>query len=266
MSAPAPRSTPMTSPNAPAAPARTPETASSTTTERAGVVPHSVAACTKVSGAGLPASPSEVATRAVDHGDEPVGQAGRGEHGGGVRRRRDDRERHPQLAQHVEERDRARVGGDAVAVEDDVEGVVLAVAEPAHGVRVGRVGRVAVGQSDAARREQVAHSVVAGLAVDVGEVVGVGVGRGVRAGGVPPGQEGVEHLRPGAHVDLRGGRQDAVEVEQDRVVVRPGHLHRCAHDPNARDCESACAIDRPVLLTRVGGRRRARGARLRCEV
>ncbi len=269
VSAPAPRSTPMTRPNPPAAPARTPETASSTTTERAGVVPHSVAAWTKVSGAGLPASPSCGGDPAVDHGDEPVGQPRGVQHGGGVRRRRDDRERHPQLAQRVEEGDRTGVGGDAVAGEHDVEGVVLAVAEPADGVRVRRVGRVAVGQPDAARREQVAHALVAGLAVDVGEVVGVGVGRGVGAGGVPGGQEGVEHLRPGAHVDLGGGRQHAVEVEQDRVVLRPGHRHRCAHDENARDCESACAISPSVVNAQrsgsaaIVGRRGPRGRTIR---
>ena len=63
----------MTRPKPPAPPARTPETASSTTTERAGVVPHR-AACTKVSGAGLPASPSSRGDPAVDDRHEAVGQ------------------------------------------------------------------------------------------------------------------------------------------------------------------------------------------------
>ena len=135
-SAPAPRSTPMTRPKPPAAPARTPETASSTTAERAGVVPHSFA-WTKVSGAGFPASRSEVATRPSTTVTKRSANPPPPSTAGGVRRRRDDGERHPLLTEEVEELDRTRVGVDAVAGEHRVEGVVLAVAESAHGAGVG---------------------------------------------------------------------------------------------------------------------------------
>ena len=52
----------------------------------------------------------------------------------------------------VEQRDRARVGRHAVALEHLVEGVVLAVAEPAHGRRSVAASSAALGQVDAARR------------------------------------------------------------------------------------------------------------------
>ena len=64
-----------------------------------------------------------------------------------------------------------------------------------------RVVRGALGQRDAAGGEERPHAVVAGLAVDVLEVVGVGVGLGDAA----LGEVAVEQALPGAHVHL-GGR------------------------------------------------------------
>ena len=90
-------------------------------------------------------------------------------------------ERHAELAQVVEQPHRAREGGDAVARQHRVERVVLPVAEPRHRLRARRVLRGALGQVNAARVQEVADAVVARLAVDVREVVGVGVRRPVAA-------------------------------------------------------------------------------------
>src|SRR5215212_6424916 len=57
-----PRATPTTRPKPPARPALTPEMASSTTTARSGGTPSILAASSKVSGAGLPASFFSAAT------------------------------------------------------------------------------------------------------------------------------------------------------------------------------------------------------------
>ena len=71
------------------------------------------------------------------------------------------------------------------------------------------IRHLALGQADVAALEQGPHAVVAGLAVDVREVVGIGVG--LRAVGL---EERREQPRPRVHVHDRGGRQHAVEVEQ----------------------------------------------------
>jgi hypothetical protein len=78
----------------------------------------------------------------------------------------------------VEQHDRARVGRDAVPVEDPVEGVVLAVAEAADGDRGARILGAALGQRDPPGGEEVADPVVARLAVDVVVVVADGASLG----------------------------------------------------------------------------------------
>ena len=127
-----------------------------------------------------------------------------------------------EVAQVVEQPDRPRVGLDAVTLEHRVEGVVLAVAETAHGHAGRWVLRGPLRELDAARGEEVADAVVARLAVDVGVVVGVGVRRPVALEvGCLVLEEAVEHLRPGPHVHLGRRRDHAVEVEQCRRVVVP---------------------------------------------
>ncbi len=71
---------------------------------------------------------------------------------------------------------------DTVARQHLPEREVLAVAEPADRLGPGTVRRVAPGQLDPARGEQRRDSLVAGLAVDVREVVLLGVRRDVVAG------------------------------------------------------------------------------------
>src|SRR5699024_6426662 len=114
-------------------------------------------------------------------------------------------------------------------------------------------GRVPVGQGDAAGGEEAAYAVVARLAVDVVEVVLVGV----RAGLVTAfGQEVGEQRAPGVHVHLGGRGQDAVEVEQDAVEVAPLHRRKLRGwtavgqngattrtSPTGRPCPRTGAVD-----------------------
>ena len=130
----------------PARPAATPEMASSTTATCAVGTPSSSAAWTKVSGAGLPGRLSARRDRAVDHDLEPVGQARGGEHRSAFRELDTTASGTPSARELVEQRDRSGVGDDALAREQPVEDHVLRVAEAAHGVGVGRVDGVALGQ------------------------------------------------------------------------------------------------------------------------
>src|ERR671933_95510 len=77
----------------------------------------------------------------------------------------------------VHEPHRAGVGLDAALADQPLHQLVLAVGEPAHGLRVGRVVRVAIGEVDAAAGQERAYAVVARLAVDVLVVVAHGVER-----------------------------------------------------------------------------------------
>ena len=107
---------------------------------------------------------------------------------------------------------RPGIGHDAIG-QVPVEQLVLVVAHGANGVVAGRIGGVALGQRDSAGRQERAHAVVAGFAVDVREVVG----RGVREVG--------EQCAPGPLVDLGGRGDDPVQIEQHRVEggpVEPG--------------------------------------------
>jgi hypothetical protein len=146
---------------------------------------------------------------AVDDRVEALAEAGSGQHGPGVARRRHHRLRDAVAVEHLDHRHGARVRLDAVAVEQLSEQQVLAVSERGHARVAGRVIRDAVGELDPSRRQERPHAVVAGLAVDVGEVV---VTR------EPP---RLEQLGPGPLVHRRGRGDDPVEVEQHGAVARP---------------------------------------------
>ena len=119
---------------------------------------------------------------AVDAHLEQVRGAGDVEHHGGVLARRHEADPDPGVAQLVDQRDRGGERAHAVLAHLGVEEVVLAVAEPADGLPLRRVGRVAHRQLDAARGQEVADAVVARLAVDVEPVVGLEVERPERVG------------------------------------------------------------------------------------
>ena len=174
-----------------------------------------------VSGAGLPARCSFGGHLAVDDDREVVDHAGGLEDGAG---------RCASWTRWRASR-RARQGLDAARIEPGRPRRPRCAASPrstsflrlpsaADGLGGGIVGRVAVGQLDAPRLQERAHAVVARLAVDVREVVGVGVGLGAPR---CPARKSLNICVPGAHVHLGRRRDHAVEVEQGGVVVVPVH-------------------------------------------
>jgi hypothetical protein len=225
------RSTPSTSAKPPVAPAATPLTASSSTAASAGVTPSALAACTNIAGSGLPASSCSSAVRpSTTVTNRPRMPAASST----VRAFFDDdtiADGTPAASSMSSRAIASGYGGDAVAFEHGVERVVLPVAHRADRVVPGRVVGGARRQVDPARLEERRDSVVARLAVDVGEVVG------------PREPPRGEQLGPRSLVDLGGGRDHAVEVEQDRSERGP--------------------VDREVWFgNRHGGRQRKRVSRL----
>ena len=90
--------------------------------------------------------------------------------------------------------------------------VVLGGGDPVDGQRPGRIAGRALGQRDAARGEEVAHAVLAQLAVDVALVV-AGQLEGTGVGALEPSQQVVEGPLPGGGVDAGAVGEDAVHVE-----------------------------------------------------
>jgi hypothetical protein len=138
------------------------------------------------------------------------------EHLLGVRARRHHHSPQPGLLGRLEITPGAFEHPDAVVVDAAQDGDVLLVAEPVHRLLTRRIVRLALGQRDAARGEEVADTVGARLAVHVGVVLVVGVEgdeRGARLLGVRA-QEVVEHLLPRRRVHRRGIGQHPIEIEQ----------------------------------------------------
>ena len=88
----------------------------------------------------------------------------------------------------------------------------LAAATPSTVSAPGRIAGRALGQRDAARGEEVAHAVLAQLAVDVALVV-AGQLEGTGVGALEPSQQVVEGPLPGGGVDAGAVGEDAVHVE-----------------------------------------------------
>ncbi len=218
------RATPITSPNAPARPAATPASASSTTTARAGGTPRRPEAARKPSGAGLPRRPrrrmSWPSTVSSKRSSMPAARRTSSPLALEVTTAVST----PRRRSCLDPGDRAGEGVDAVAGERVLDERLLAVADAVHGPLVRRAVRAALGRLDAAGAQEVAHAVVARLAVEQRDVVALEVeGRLRRArAGAPLGEHAVERLAP-ARLVQRGGRgEHAVEVEQDGVVAVGG--------------------------------------------
>src|SRR4030095_3243302 len=92
-------------------------------------------------------------------------------------------------------------------------------AETQTGVNLGTVAGIALRHLHAARSEERSDTVVARLAVDVGEVVACDVGL-VDA---PLVEEVDKELLPRPHMHLGGRGQHTVQVEQGGVVLMPVH-------------------------------------------
>src|SRR5690625_4311981 len=155
---------------------------------------------------------------AVDDDVEAVEQPGCLQDGAGVAGRGDHRRGDAQVGQHVEQGDRARKGLHPVRTQNLDEVLVLAVAQPGDTVLVGRGVWGALWQCDVAGGEEVTYPGHAGFAVDVIEVVLPGEGLLAMSG-----EELVEHLGPGTHVDPGGRGDHAVEIEQGGPVAARFH-------------------------------------------
>jgi hypothetical protein len=121
--------------------------------------------------------------------------------------------------------DGAWVSVDSHGLDHLGDHLVLAVAQPADGLPVGRILRTALREFDSARLEEIPDSVVARPPVDVQLVVlpFEGAERLTGRFGALP-QEGIEHLLPACLVYPRGVCQDAVEVEQHGVEAPSGEI------------------------------------------
>ena len=167
------RSTPTTKPKPPARPACTPASASSNTAACAGSTPSARGPGQERVRRGLALQVLLAsATCAVDARLEQVLDAGGDQHVAAVGARGDDRAAQARVAGGLDVADRALVGLDARARWISLQHeLVLAVAEPADRLGVGRIVGRPLGQLDPARLQERAHAVVARLAVDVLVVV-----------------------------------------------------------------------------------------------
>ena len=147
-SRPAPRSTPTTSPKPPACPAATPDTASSTTTARAGVDAEQLGGGEEHVGRRLAGDvPASAATTPSTTTSNAVGQPGGVEHLAGVARRRHDGHRVARAVEVVEQPHASPGTARCPRVRSSsLNSVVLAVAERADACRRRAGRRVALGQ------------------------------------------------------------------------------------------------------------------------
>jgi hypothetical protein len=155
----------------------------------------------------------------VDRGVEQSGGADGFEHHRAVLAGRDDGRAEAARTQLADQLERAVVGLDAALAKLGGEPLVLAVAQAAHRLGLRRVGARAARQRDAARGQEAGHAVVAGLAVDVPEIV-VGRVERHRCRAFTQGplvQVVVEQPLPRRRVDARGPRDHAVQVEDHRI-------------------------------------------------
>ena len=202
----APRATPTTRPKPPRRPAATPASASSTTIARPGRTSQPAGGLEEAVGRRLAAQPELPDVPAVDGQLEQPVDAGGAQHGVAVRAGGDDGGAQAGGAQLLDPADRAVEGLHAAGGERPVHERLLVAADVADE----RLGRV-----DAARAQEVARPVLAGLAVDMGEVVVLGV-EGLA-------EELLEGLLPARGVQRACRGEDAVEVEEGGGEGERGH-------------------------------------------
>ena len=224
-----------TRPNPPARPAATP--ASGVLDHdgaRAGGTPRRRGGLEEAVGRRLAAQPEPLDVAAVDGQVEQPVDAGRAQHGAGVRARGHDGGAHAGGAQLPHPADRAGERLDAAARRSAAStSACLSVADAPD--------RRAPPAAMPRAREEVAHAVLARLAVDVGDVVALGVERRLRRRG----EERVEGLLPGCGVQPGRRGEDAVEVEQDGVVVGVGRHRWSLRSARAGTHRGATRIPHP---------------------
>ena len=218
-------------------------------------------------GRRLPLEAEAFGLDAVDADVEQVGEARRVQDGHGVLAGGHHGGLDPRVAQASYEPDRPVEHLDALLRQELAEQRVLAVAEAADRLALGRIVRLAFGQGDAARPEEIAHAVEPGFAVHVPEVVAFDVERPEclpRAGGAAY-EERIEKPLPSGGVHGRRSCHHAVEVERgavecggiddkaalDRLAKVVCHRRTCSlfHHLDAKAARGAPS--RPVLLPAV---------------
>jgi hypothetical protein len=158
-------------------------------------------------------------SNAVDPDVKEVGETRLSQNCGGVFAGGDDGRLEAHRVQPADQSDGRFENLDAVPLQALAEELVLAVAEPSHGLRIRRVLRRAIRQVDEARREEAAYAVVSRFTVYIVAVITLDVERSKRlsrATGAPL-QERVEKLLPGSGVHGRGLGDDAVQIKHGRI-------------------------------------------------
>src|SRR5262249_27261833 len=158
----------------------------------------------------------------VDPFVEQVGDSGSDEDLEAMLARRHDRRAMAGLPNRAEIAQRPVVRLDATQLQESNEELVLALAEPVHRLRAGRVASLPVRKMNTPRCEEGPLAVEAELAIDVALVITDGVERNEwLAGGQRPREQVlVEHLFPRGRVDLGSFRQHAVQIEEKSVDRR----------------------------------------------
>ncbi len=143
------------------------------------------------------------------------------QHGTGVAAGRDQPGLHPRAAQPADQVDAACEHLDAVRLENLPEERVLAIAEAAHRLAVGRVGGIAARQVDPARAQKGRDPVVSGQPVDVRAVIRFRelvewLARALR----PLAEIIVKQTLPRRRMHAGRAGHDAVQVEDRRIEPR----------------------------------------------
>ena len=209
--------------------------------------PHGSGALEERVGRRLAAQAAPLRHHAVDALVEEVDDSRRDQDVPAVGAGGDHRRPEPGVADGVDVAHRSRVRLDAALADELEHAPVLAGAEPGDRLGGGRVGGGALGERDAARRQEVADPVGARLAVDVGVVVVPRVERDERVAGAARAlqQVGVEHRLPRGGVDHGRPGQDAVQVEE----AGAGPDGKSEHEPSVpRSADPAPLGGGPAVL------------------
>ena len=179
---------------------------------------------------------------------EQFGDTGCSEHRRTVITRGYDRSLDVQLPQCANQRDCGFVNLDAVLLQRFGEIAVLKLPQPAHGFGARAVFGCSYRQFDLARLQKRSDAVVTRLPVDEAPVIGNDIERHesfARAGGALP-EKFIEQFFPRCGVHARRFGQDAVEIEQNGIVIAGGKRDdgscNAAHDALCRETKSENVI------------------------
>ena len=215
------------------------------TTVRFGSVPSSFAAIRNVSGAGFPAKVLRVNRVAIDQHVEGIFQLGGFQNGFAVLAGGDDGDLEALTSELMNELDASLIGFNPPVLDDRVDQVVLAVPEPAHCLGLRGIVRASLGKPNTARREKVANTVEARLAIHIEPVVRSKI-EGTKRFAAPARallKVLVEHLFPTERVDAGSVGYHAVEVKKDGIVPVVGDRTPALRAASASACSRRARVD-----------------------